>query len=288
MTRKLWIFIVISVLVLAGLACTLGKTAGTSPTQAPAAGAELTQALQPAQGQNDPTSVESASSTPVPTPTPLPTPTSIPSSPIGLWTGLSSLNSYRLTIRVVANGPTAQDKNQNTTLIESGSDGKSSHTHIESISSSAEYPETETSTSDQYQVDKRTCDFSSGSDEVTISAADSMAQEMMGTWATMVDLVPMVKDPVFIAAEELNGVKTNHFSFNVSGLGVDSGAEVVASSGEYWLAQDGQYIVKYSVVLETRDGPAGDANTQTMHAEFVIELKDINQDIVITLPDVCQ
>ncbi len=63
---------------------------------------------------------------------------------------------------------------------------------------------------------------------------------------------------------------------------------MVASGGEYWLAQDGQYVVKNSIVLETRSGPAGDPNTETMHAEFYIEVQDINQEIVITMPAACQ
>ena len=106
----------------------------------------------------------------------------------------------------------------------------------------------------------------------------------MDAWFKMVDILPMTNDPVFVGEEMVNGVMTNHFTFNVTGLGAESGAEVVASNGEYWLAQDGQYVVKYSVIMETRNGPAGDPNTQTMHSEFYIEVTDINQPIVITMP----
>jgi hypothetical protein len=114
-----------------------------------------------------------------------------------------------------------------------------------------------------------------------------MVKEVLDTWYTLVDLVSTVNDPVFIG-EEVNGVMTNHFKFKVNGLGIDSGAEVVSSDGEYWLAQDGQYIVKYSVVLETCSGPAGNVNTKTMHSEFYIEVYDVNQNIVIRLPVNCQ
>jgi len=98
-----------------------------------------------------------------------------------------------------------------------------------------------------------------------------------------------VNEPVFIGEEEVNGVRTNHFKFKANGLGIDPGTEVVSSDGEYWLAQDGQYIVKYYVVIETRIGPAGGANTKaTMHSEFYIEVKDINQPITIAFPQACK
>jgi hypothetical protein len=316
MTRKHSIFIVMSVLVLTGLACNLGKTAGKNPTQMPAPAEANTQAPAPVEANTQlpapveeqvtatsvvslptevaptptlvPTDTPEPTATPLPTPTQTPAPTSISSNPIGLWQGLSSLNSYRLKIRVVNNGPTAQDINQNAIFIASGSDGNSSHIHTETTSSSADAPEVNSGTSDQYRVGNHSCSFSSGSNEVTKEDLDPMVNEMTGSFFKLIDLVPVVNDPVFVGQEELNGVKTNHFNFTVSGLGVDSGAEVVASGGEYWLAQDGQYIVKYSLVLETRNGPAGDPNTRTMDAEFYIEVQDINQDIVITFPDNCQ
>jgi len=60
----------------------------------------------------------------------------------------------------------------------------------------------------------------------------------------------MVNDPVFVGAEEMNGVMTKPFHLHRQRVGDESGAEVVASTGEYWLAQDGQYIVKYLVVMK--------------------------------------
>jgi len=270
MSSKKVLFIVISILVLASLACNMGGSSSTKSTEE----------------DNSPSS--KANPTKVPTKTPVPTPTSIPAYPIGIWQGLSSLNSYQLTIRAVFTGPTAADKMEIISQSAKGSDGESAHVHYETISSSAEYPEEDVSTSDQYKAGDRTCNFSSGDEEVEQAESDPFLTEMMGTWLKMVDLVPMVNDPVFVGAEEMNGVMTNHFTFTVSGLGDESGAEVVASTGEYWLAQDGQYIVKYLVVMETRDGPAGDANTRTLHSEFYIEVQNINQEVVITLPPECQ
>jgi hypothetical protein len=216
------------------------------------------------------------------------TATSIPSSPIGLRQGLSSLNSYRLEIRAANNGPTAQDVNEMNFLVESGTDGKSWHITNSSKSSSADSPDLSTSQDDQYKVGEVMCQVSGSDSEAKKSDVDPQVQEVMDAWYGLIDLVPMVKDPVYLGSESVNGGPANHFSFKVGGLGVTSGAEVVASDGEYWLAVDGQYILKYIVHLETRSGPAGDANTKTLRSEFSIEVKDINQPIVITIPPGCK
>jgi hypothetical protein len=284
MLRKFWFVIVI---VIVGLACNVsmpkgGSSAGEATPEAAQVVEPGAEVVQPAVEKEEQAPVES------PTETPVPTPTTVPSKPVGLWEGLSSLNSYRLTIRTTANGPKAQDKSMMTYLTEVGSDGDSSHIHSENFSSSEDDPEGSNSTSDQYRVGNQTCELNSDDDEVSVTDEDPMVQEMLNTWVKLVDLVPMVQDPVFAGEEELNGIKTNHFTFTVSGLGVESGAEVVSSGGDYWLAQDGQYIVKYSALLETRNGPAGTADTETMSVEFYIELKDANQNIVITMPDQCQ
>jgi hypothetical protein len=285
MSKYKLLFIVFSVFLLVSLACNIGNSAEQGNEQPPASVEQPSQGLQPAEGQEQPPAQAEAPAAQVIVVTATPEPTEIPSEPIGIWQGLSSLNSYRLTIRLVNNGPSAQDLSQSSIQIEAGSDGDSTHTHYEIVTSSADDPEVSTSTSDHYQVGMLTCDLSDG--EATVSESDPMVQEMVNAWVKMIDLLPMVNDPVFVGEEMLNGVMTNHFTFNVEGLGTESGAEVVYSNGEYWLAQDGQYVVKYSVVMETRNGPADDPNTQTVHSEFYIETTDINQEIIISLPSNC-
>jgi hypothetical protein len=286
--NKKWFLVVISILVFVSLACNLSDITNSNPAQAPAAGEEQPDSSQPSTDQQ----VQQPQQGAVPTPqviivTATPEPTAIPSKPVSIWQGLSSLNSYRLVIRAVNNGPTAVDQSQNSMLVESGSDGDSSHTRYEMISSSSDDPEVSTSITDHYVIGNRSCDVDDSS-EVTLDDTDPQTEEITDAWFKLVDILPMTDDPVYVGAEMVNGVMTNHFTFNVTGLGVESGAEVVASNGEYWLAQDGQYVVKYSVIMETRNGPAGDPNTHTMHSEFYIEVTDINQPIVITMPSNCQ
>jgi len=286
--NKKWFLVVLSILVFVSLACNLSDITNSNPAQAPAAGGEQPDSSQPSTEQQAQQPQPGSDASPqVIIVTATPEPTAIPSKPLSIWQGLSSLNSYRLVIRSVMNGPTVSDRNQNTMLVESGSDGDSSHTRYETISSSSDEPEVSTSATDHYAIGNRTCDVDDSS-EATLEDVDPQAQEIMDAWFKMVDILPMTEDPVFVGAEMVNGVMTNHFTFNITGLGVESGAEVVASNGEYWLAQDGQYVVKYSVIMETRNGPAEDPNTHTMHLEFYIEVTDINQPIVITMPPLCQ
>jgi len=270
MLRNKRYFMLLAILLAAGLACNLSRSGDTQPSTSG-------QGQEPAVTEQAPGGGISLFGSP----------TEVPSKPIGLRQGLSSLDSYRLTIRMVNNGPSALDKSESTFTIESGSDGESSHITNHSVSSSEESPEAETDESDEYFVGNRQCSVPKDS-EVDTSDMDPMIREVFDAWYGMLDLVPTVNEPVFVSAEEMNGITANHFKFTVKGLGKDTGSEVVSSDGEYWLAQDGQYIVKYVVQIETRNGPAADANTKTVHSEFLIDVKDINQNIVIEMPAACQ
>ena len=76
---------------------------------------------------------------------------------------------------------------------------------------------------------------------------------MNGLVTSMIGLTPLIDNPVFVAAETVNGIPANHFTFKVSGLGATSGAVVNLNQGDYWLAVDGNYIVKYT--LDRRNQP---------------------------------
>ena len=295
MSHKRWFLIVISIFVFVGLACNLSNTVNSSPTQAPSTGGGQTEGNPPAAEQQpqpqQPEQQSEAQEAPeaqVIVITATPEPTAIPSTPLSIWQGLSSLNSYRMSMRTVNSGPSASDQYQMSMLVESGSDGDSTHTQYTTFTSSEDDPAGSTSTTDRYVVGLQTCDISSDDSEVTLSDVDPQVQEITDVWFKLLDIVPMTNDPAFVGTETVNGINCNHFTFNLEGLGMDSGAEVIASGGEYWLAQDGQYVVKYAVIMETRNGPAGDPNTQTLHSEFYIEVTDINQEIVIVLPSSCQ
>jgi hypothetical protein len=286
-TRVKALLLVVSFLVIISLACNLGTSPGApaaNPDEQPAE--EVVEETPPEESAEAPNEVVE----PSPTPLPAATPTPIPAQPIGLRQGLAGLNSYRLLIETVSNGPTAQDKSHTKYQTDYVMDGEKSLVHTESTSSTAKEPAEISNVSDVYQIGNKSCTISGvGSDrEVDSSSIDLQQKEMVDTMTQLEDTIIVVDNPKFVGAETINGVQSNHFKFNVTGLGKKSGAEVTQSAGEYWVAQDGQYLMKYDVVLETRSAPAGNAKAQVMHQEIHLNLTNINQPIQISMPADCK
>jgi hypothetical protein len=204
---------------------------------------------------------------------PTPVPTSIPSEPVSIRTGLSSLNSYIIKIGIKTSGPTAKDLTDMQTEIQYSKDADSLQTHSHSVNSSADNPDQSTSDSYTYRIGNDQCTGSKT--DWSFSSMTPAQRELMDIYMEMIDITPMIGDPELVGPENIDGIDTNHFSFKVKGLGAASGAEVTANQGDYWLAVDGRYIVRYSLVLETRSGP----KSEIMHEEFHIELTNVNKSV---------
>jgi hypothetical protein len=204
-----------------------------------------------------------------------------PSEPVSVSEGLASLNSYRSIISITTSGP--DPKNSSTMVFETrrSKDLDAQVTHITSKSIENGQPGEGDNESDIYRI---------GNDQCSGSGEDWSYEKMAPNEAEMKDMIlsnfsftPATDNPVFVAVETVNGISTNHFSFKVKGLGSKSGANVTMNQGDYWLAVDGQYIVKYSLVVET----VVDPNTDVMHMETVFDVQDINQPVSIAFPQVC-
>ena len=209
--------------------------------------------------------------------------------PVGLHAGLASLNSYRMKMRTLSTGPTAIDYNESVTNVNYNQQGNQLFSQMVSTSSSKDNPTKSTSTSEEYRLDTLYCQRSIGSDGYTSSELTDTTQAQQAITDAMfnvVDVVIVSKDAKFVAEETVNSILSNHFTFTISGLG-ETGAEVTQSQGEYWVAKDGQYLVKYQVTLETRSGAVGDANAQVSHFEMQVELNDINTNITVQMPADC-
>ena len=133
-----------------------------------------------------------------------------------------------------------------------------------------------------YTVGNITC---SGTDEDgwDYSEATAQAVEMQNLLGGLFDYNVQAENPTFVGAEDMNGLATNHFSFQINGLGLQSGAQVTANQGDYWLAQDGQYLVKYTLMAETQDP----GTSTVLHMDMSINLTNANQPVDITLPEGC-
>jgi len=211
-----------------------------------------------------------------------------PTTPVGLNKGLSSLNSYTYSLQILTSGPTPQDKNDMRIITSFTSNGDNTKTQNISVSSSADEPEESRSSSTNYRVGNVSCTIDdSGESSAEIDENSPAAKEILNIGGNLYDMVINVENPVLSGTETVSGIKCNHFTFNVVGLGKTSGAEVTQSTGEYWSAVDGNYLVKYDVALETRNAPENNANAEILHTEMHFLLSDINAPITIDLPAEC-
>jgi hypothetical protein len=201
--------------------------------------------------------------------------------PVNLNDGLASLNSYEMTIIINSVGP--DPAQSSTTNIESrhSSDADASYTNINSTSISANGGDPEVTDTTTYQIGNDQC--SGNAEEWSWTSSTPAEAEMQGLITRMIGLTPLIDNPVFVGAETVNGIPTNHFNFEVDGLGASSGAVVNINQGDYWLAADGQYIVKYDLVLEMSMA----ANSEVLHDEISIELDQVNQPVSIAFPQGC-
>jgi len=210
------------------------------------------------------------------TPTPLPDP-----NPVSINNGLASLNSYQMTVTYTSTGPDPAQSSKTDIESQRSSDSDASVTHF---TMTAVKPGEKPQVSDTitYRIGNDQCSGSDADGWEWASFSPTEA-EMQGLITNMIGLTPIIDDPVFVAAETVNGVPANHFNFKVSGLGDSSGSVVNINQGDYWLAVDGQYIVKYLLVLEMSAAP----NSQVMHQEISIDLNDINGPVSIAFPEGC-
>jgi hypothetical protein len=84
-----------------------------------------------------------------------------------------------------------------------------------------------------------------------------------------------------VGAETVNGVATNHYHFDQNGL--SSGGE--GTSGEMWIAQEGGYVVKYTLSLPMPAQTTGQGVETSETLSY--ELKGINSIDQIKLPAIC-
>jgi len=257
MNKRIVIFL--AFLAVLGLACNLLSSGGKTPPPA-------------SQG------VPGGGSQPVDTDAPAGTP---PAEPVSINDGLGSLNSYQMAVMIHMVGPDLLDSNTVTITVQHSKDLDATYTHYEMVRTAKNPDDAGNSNSDNYSIGNDQCSYDG--EEYDWSSSTPAEAEMTDLSKSMISLTPLIDNPTFVAQEEINGIPANHFTFTVSGLGVESGAQVNLNQGDYWLAVDGQYIVKYLLTVETSTDP----QTNVYHEEISIDLTQINQPISISFPQGC-
>jgi hypothetical protein len=204
--------------------------------------------------------------------------------PVSFQEGLGSLDSYKFNIHILSSDSTGSTTGIDE-FVESSVVDENNHSIMTATSHSPEDSEDSVSTSETYNLGLVTCTFSD--DEWSYEKKSLQDKEMNDIFSQMIDFVPVIKNPEFVSEEDLNGVKTNHFTFKISGIGEQSGAVATVNEGDYWLAEDGQYIVKYTLKLQVQSAPEGNSEAGTSTLEIGYELFDVNVPILLTQPAEC-
>jgi hypothetical protein len=201
--------------------------------------------------------------------------------PVSFNDGLASLNSYVMTIIVRSVGPNPAQSNSTQIVNTRSNDADASYTQITSAVVPADGGDPSNSNTSLYKIGNDQC--TGNEEEWSWQSSTPEETEMQSLVSSMIGLTPLIDDPVFVAAETVNGIATNHFNFKVAGLGAKSGAIVNINQGDYWLAIDGQYIVKYVLVIEMSKS----ANNEVLHEEVSIDVNQINQPVSVVFPQAC-
>jgi hypothetical protein len=243
------------------MACSLTSRAGTSPTSP-----------GPTQGGNNSSSGQQTTPGGNATPNPV---------PVNFTDGLASLNSYQMNFTIHSIGPDPAQSSSFVVLTQYSQDQDAQFSQITNNTIPAGGGEPSTSDTQIYQIGNDKC---SGSEEDwSWTSLAPNETEMWNLLQGMFSLHPLIDDPVFVAAETVNGIPSNHFTFKISGLGASSGATVLANEGEYWLAVEGQYIVKYHLHV----GTSTDPTSNILNEDVSIEMTGINQPVSIAFPQGC-
>lgn len=203
-----------------------------------------------------------------------PPPAGIPAGPIDsdvprpppLRRSLGQLDSYRMTMGLAFGSPSLGSSDVSA-QFEIGEGG-----WHQVLSATAEG---ETSTTEVYWTSDLVCSFDG--EEWSPAELDEQEREVLGVLLNQIDFVPAVTDPVEVGEEDFEGVPATHYTFTVAGLTSDT----ANTSGEYWLAQDGGYLLGYR--LELASGSGAEAAGGTLS----ITLRDVNAPVAIEPPADC-
>jgi hypothetical protein len=202
-----------------------------------------------------------------------------------LLQGLASLDSYGWSLNSVTVGPTAQDRSEMAGQGQVDAALGASHYSMTTTDTSADDPESSTSTTENWTSKDATCANDAG--VYTKEVKNPFESDLGPVLSGLFDIVVPSGDATMVGTEDIAGISAKHYTFTIKGLGAGTGAQVDQNSGELWVAVDGGYLLKYTVNASMTSGPAGAADTQINSMTMTLELTSVNQPVDVTMPAAC-
>ena len=188
--------------------------------------------------------------------------------------GLSDLSSYRATLTVSFDGTNVGQPQQ----------WSSSYTLLVTQTPPAQQLTMDTSgdgSAQVYRAEVNGTHYQRQGDDPCVASAIAAPDTFAQQWepAGFLDSVIGADEA---GTETVNGVAANHYIFDERAQGA---AGFAKSSGELWVASDGNYLVRYKVVTTGGADYFGDGIEGTLTWDY--ELDDVNQPLTIEVPQDC-
>ncbi len=185
--------------------------------------------------------------------------------------GLSDLSSYRATLNVSFDGTNSGQPQQ----------WSRSYALLVTQTPAARQLTIDTSAAQVYMADVNHTHYErQGSDPCVasaIAAPDTFAQQ----WEPAGFLESVIGADE-VGTETVNDVAANHYTFDERAQGA---AGIAQSTGELWIASEGNYLVRYTLVTTGAADYFGEGIEGTLTWDY--ELDDVNQPLTIAVPQDC-
>jgi hypothetical protein len=191
--------------------------------------------------------------------------------------GLASLNSYTSTFTMSFDGKESGQPKQWTWTIEEeySKNPPAKHSIMKGTGTSSQ-----DTTFESIEVDGKSYSIMGN----ICASADSKEAPSSTIGFTPSSVIGDITTAQLLGTETINGVPTQHFQSDLSRfatLGQYSNAK-----SEVWIAQPGNYVMKYIFEATGKDAFFGSGNAEgTLH--WVYELGNVNQPLNITAPENC-
>lgn len=204
--------------------------------------------------------------------------------PVSFQEGFGSLDSYKFKVKFEMTNSDGSFSSMDQ-FVESSVVDENNHSVTTSTSKDVDDTEVNTDTSETYNLGTVTCSYDG--EEWEYSEKSIQEKELTDIFSQMIDFVPVINNPVFIGEENINGTPTNHFQFSVPGIGDKSGAVATVNQGDYYLAIDGRYLVRYTLNLQIQSAPESDSEAEISSLSISYDLYDVNVPISLAKPAEC-